>query len=93
MEFIQADIQHLESSLPSNLKGTFDAVFTNATLHWCKASPGGVLEGVKWLLKPGGRMVFEFGGFGNTSVPAGVEKRQVSCTKTSLQYRHKISNT
>lgn len=26
------------------------------------------METMKWLLKPGGRAVFEFGGFGNTYV-------------------------
>lgn len=40
----------------------FDAVFSNATLHWCKRDPAGVLEGVKKYLKPGGRLVVEMGG-------------------------------
>lgn len=45
--------------------GKFDAVFSNATLHWCKQNPAGVLEGVKKVLKPGGRFVAEMGGFLN----------------------------
>lgn len=45
--------------------GKFDAVFTSATLHWCKEDPFGVLVGMTRLLKPGGRIAFEFGGFGN----------------------------
>ena len=61
----QADIQNLPILLDSSLRGTFDAVFTSATLHWCKRDPAGVVEGIKWLLKPGGRVAFEFGGFGN----------------------------
>jgi SAM-dependent methyltransferase len=43
----------------------FDAVFTNAALHWCKANPTGVLESVKKVLKKGGRFVGEMGGFMN----------------------------
>lgn len=43
-------------------------MFSSATLHWCKADPGGVLETVKWLLQPGGTFVYEFGGFGNVYV-------------------------
>ena len=42
----------------------FDAVFTNAALHWMK-NPDGVIAGVKKALKPGGRFVGEFGGYGN----------------------------
>ncbi|KAK8865596.1 hypothetical protein IAR55_000740 [Kwoniella newhampshirensis] len=65
--YLQADIQSPSTfiSLHPAYKGKFDAVFTSATLHWCKSAPGGVVELVKWLLKPGGRMAFEFGGFGN----------------------------
>ncbi|KIY61868.1 S-adenosyl-L-methionine-dependent methyltransferase [Cylindrobasidium torrendii FP15055 ss-10] len=43
----------------------FDAVFTNATLHWCKHNPAGVLDNARNLLKPGGRLVGEMGGFMN----------------------------
>jgi SAM-dependent methyltransferase len=43
----------------------FDAVFSNATLHWCKRDPAGVLRNVKKCLKSGGRFVAEFGGFAN----------------------------
>ena len=66
--FVRADIQGLAGTLDSALGGTFDAVFSSATFHWCKADPGGVIDGVRWLLKPGGRLAFEMGGFGNTSV-------------------------
>ncbi|KAH7336807.1 S-adenosyl-L-methionine-dependent methyltransferase [Rhizoctonia solani] len=40
-----------------DLPGTFDAVFTNATLHWCKQDPYGAVRTAKTLLKPGGRFV------------------------------------
>jgi len=43
----------------------FDAVFSNAALHWCKRDPAGVLESAKKVLKPGGRLVVEMGGFMN----------------------------
>ncbi|KAG8698902.1 hypothetical protein FRC09_006947 [Ceratobasidium sp. 395] len=44
-----------------HLSGTFDAVFTNATLHWCKKDPPAVVRAAKEVLKPGGRFVGEFG--------------------------------
>lgn len=42
----------------------FDAVFSNATLHWVK-SPGIALNCIYKCLKSGGRFVAEFGGKGN----------------------------
>jgi SAM-dependent methyltransferase len=42
----------------------FDAVFTNAALHWV-GQPEVVTAGVKRALKPGGRYVGEFGGHAN----------------------------
>jgi SAM-dependent methyltransferase len=47
----------------------FDAVFSNAALHWMK-DPDSVIAGVKRALKPGGRFVAEFGGFGNVAAIA-----------------------
>ncbi len=44
----------------------FDAVFSNAALHWM-TRPQLVIDGVKRALKPGGRFVAEFGGHGNVS--------------------------
>lgn len=44
----------------------FDAVFSNAALHWMK-NPEQVIAGVWRALKPGGRFVGEFGGFGNVA--------------------------
>ncbi|MGH7796751.1 MAG: class I SAM-dependent methyltransferase [Candidatus Binatia bacterium] len=46
------------------LKQLFDAVFTNAVLHWIQP-PDKVVEGVARCLKQGGRFVGEFGGKGN----------------------------
>lgn len=42
----------------------FDAVFSNAALHWVHAQDA-MLAGVKRALKPGGRFVAEMGGHGN----------------------------
>lgn len=42
----------------------FDAVFSNAALHWM-TRPQAVIAGVARALKPGGRFVGEFGGHGN----------------------------
>ena len=47
------------------LDGNFDAVFSNATLHWIKESER-VIAGIRKLLRPSGRFVAEFGGKGNT---------------------------
>src|SRR5262245_58204387 len=46
------------------VKRRFDAVFTNAALHWMK-EPEEVIKGVANSLKPGGRFVGECGGKGN----------------------------
>jgi trans-aconitate methyltransferase len=46
------------------LKRRFDAVFTNAALHWMKQAEK-VVEGVAAALKPSGRFAGEFGGKGN----------------------------
>jgi len=43
--------------------GEFDAVFSNAALHWMR-DPARVLAGVHRALRPGGRFVAEFGGHG-----------------------------
>jgi trans-aconitate methyltransferase len=42
----------------------FDAVFSNAVLHWIKRQAD-VAAGIARALKPGGRFVAEFGGRGN----------------------------
>ena len=60
----------------------FDAVFSNAALHWM-LDPQAVLAGVKRALKPGGRFVAEFGGHGNvaaicTALIASLQFRGIS---------------
>jgi SAM-dependent methyltransferase len=44
----------------------FDAVFSNAALHWMR-DPDAVIAGVRRALKPGGRFVAECGGAGNVA--------------------------
>ncbi len=44
----------------------FDAVFSNAALHWM-SDLGSVIAGVRRALKPGGRFVGEMGGEGNVA--------------------------
>ena len=44
----------------------FDAVFSNAALHWMR-QPERVIAGVWRALRPGGRFVGEFGGAGNVA--------------------------
>jgi SAM-dependent methyltransferase len=68
------------TALPFNAE--FDAVFTNATLHWVKAQPDAPVAGAFRALKPGGRFVGEFGGHGNVAAVVvalleGLERRGV----------------
>jgi SAM-dependent methyltransferase len=44
----------------------FEAVFSNAALHWMKR-PDAVVDGVRRALRPGGRFVAECGGQGNVA--------------------------
>lgn len=55
-----ADAEHLA------FHEDFDAVFSNAALHWMKDAPR-VVAGVWQALRPGGRFVGEFGGHGNVA--------------------------
>lgn len=54
----------LGESLP--FAGEFDAVFSNAALHWMRDASG-VLASVHRALRPGGRFVAEMGGAGNVA--------------------------
>jgi SAM-dependent methyltransferase len=46
-----------------NFDAEFDAVFSNAAIHWMKPADD-VIAGVRRALRPGGRFVGEFGGHG-----------------------------
>lgn len=59
------DVRHADGhALP--FAAEFDAVFSNAALHWM-TKPEKVVAGVRRALKPGGRFVAEFGGHGNVA--------------------------
>ncbi len=58
LEFAVQDAHHLP------YKAEFDAVFSNAALHWMNPLDN-VLAGVYRALKPGGRFALEMGGAGN----------------------------
>lgn len=57
---------HLLDAHHLAFRDEFDAVFSNAALHWLK-QPDLVIQGVWQALKPGGRFVAEFGGHGNVA--------------------------
>jgi trans-aconitate methyltransferase len=55
-----ADAEHLD------VEGSFDAVFSNAALHWM-TRPDDVLTGVRAVLRDGGRFVAEMGAARNVA--------------------------
>jgi trans-aconitate methyltransferase len=58
LKFVLADARDFRFDTP------FDAVFSNAALHWVPEAER-VIESVARALKPGGRFVLEMGGKGN----------------------------
>jgi trans-aconitate methyltransferase len=60
---LRAKGDHLKTAGNASAAG-FDAVFSNAVLHWIPEAED-VIAGVARALKPGGRFVVEFGGKGN----------------------------
>lgn len=54
----------------------FDAVFSNAALHWMKP-PEAVADTVRNALRPGGRFIAELGGKGNTASVLAVTQRNI----------------
>jgi trans-aconitate methyltransferase len=79
----------------------FDAVFSNAALHWMRDADA-VLEGVARALKNQGRFVAEFGGYGNVAaihvaIRAVLMRRGVVADApwyfpTTAQYRTKLES-
>lgn len=63
LAFIQADIHSFDVDRP------VDALFSNATLHWIH-QPELVAANIANAVRPGGRVVVEFGGAGNVRVLA-----------------------
>src|SRR5438552_13542207 len=69
----------------------FDAVFSNAALHWMKRDPDAVLQGVRRALKSGGRFAGEMGGHGcvaaiKVALCATLEKRGVPNPALSIPW-------
>lgn len=57
---------HVVDGHALTFRDEFDAVFSNAALHWM-TRPAEVVAGVHRALRPGGRFVAEFGGHGNVA--------------------------
>jgi len=71
--------------------GEFDAVFSNAALHWMRNSPDKVIAGVHRALKPQGRFVAECGGHGcvdkiKTALVAALNRRGIDGEAASPWY-------
>ncbi|HSN74965.1 MAG TPA: class I SAM-dependent methyltransferase [Anaerolineae bacterium] len=89
------DAQHLP------FEAEFDAVFSNAALHWMR-QPEAAIAGVWRALEPGGRFVGEMGGAGNiaavlealttTLARRGVDAHQISpwYFPDETEYRQKL---
>ena len=58
---------HVADAHALTFTNEFDAVFSNAALHWM-LNPDAVIARVWRALKPGGRFVAEFGGKGNVAL-------------------------
>ncbi|AIQ68185.1 methyltransferase domain-containing protein [Paenibacillus graminis] len=68
LEFVLADGQAYRSEPAA------DAIFSNAALHWLRDAEGAV-SSMAASLRPGGRLIAEFGGQGNiASVTAGLPR-------------------
>lgn len=57
---------HVADAHALGFERAFDAVFSNAALHWM-TRPEAVIAGVARALRPGGLFVAEFGGMGNVA--------------------------
>jgi len=74
----------LKDARALSFDGEFDAVFSNAALHWVPEADQ-VLRGVWRSLRPGGRFVAEFGG--HTNVAAIVVAVHAVCARHGLTFR------
>lgn len=67
-----------------DFEAEFDAVFSNAVLHWIK-QPEKVITGVWKSLKPGGRFVAEFGGKGNIDLIQAALKQAICKEDSAIE--------
>lgn len=68
---------HVMDATALTFQGQFDAVFSNAVLHWVKRADAAIAS-VKRALVPGGRFVGEFGGEGNVQTVADALARALA---------------
>ncbi len=68
---------HVGEGTTLAVAGSFDAVFSNAALHWMRP-PDAVARGVAHLLRPGGRFVGELGGAGCVQKIRGALHRELT---------------
>ena len=85
---LAADVGNAEA-LPYTAE-TFDAVFSNAALHWVR-DQGAMMAQVRRVLKPGGRFVAEMGGHGNiaairVALMAVLERHGLSGLEDGVNY-------
>ncbi len=80
VEFLVADAR--DFAFPFS----FDAIFSNATLHWVREADQAV-QHITTALKPGGRLVAEFGGKGNVAtITTAVEQALWELTHTKVDF-------
>jgi ubiquinone/menaquinone biosynthesis C-methylase UbiE len=75
---------HVKDVLEIDYKDEFDAVFSNATLHWIK-QPKDALQAIFHSLKVGGRFVAEFGGEGNVKMITEEIRKQFA--RVGIEYK------
>jgi ubiquinone/menaquinone biosynthesis C-methylase UbiE len=92
---------HLMDAQNITFDEPFDAVFTNAALHWMPAIDE-VLESVQKVLKPQGRFAGEFGGHGNVAAirvalhsvllkhDVKVDEKQIWYFPSAEEFAHKL---
>lgn len=88
LELLVGDIRDFRAKEP------FDAIFSNAVLHWVQPPEQAVIR-MSELLRPGGRLVVEFGGYGNVArICTALEEAVLACTGTvvsAINYFPKLS--
>ncbi len=78
LHFDIADARNFQVDKP------FDAVFSNAVLHWVKEADSAIAS-IHQALKPGGRFVAEFGGKGNVQAIATALESALEVINISAQ--------
>ena len=74
-----------------NFENEFDAVFSNAALHWMRNNPDAVISGVHRALRPGARFVAEMGGARcvekiRTALIAALDRRNIDGKSADLWF-------